>query len=189
MIRKFLQFTLFASQWLLVFAAIAADHAQEHEQHGTHVHGEATLLVAIDGNTVELEFSSPAMNIVGFEHRPESDEQVRAVAQAITLLGDADGLFVMPAEAGCKLLASDVESSLADQAHSDHDDHQASEAEQHSDFAAHYRIECVAAEKLKALKLNHFELFKGMDVIEAQVYSGRGQSKVDLTAEHASLEF
>ena len=55
---------------LLPLAAMAHDHDHDHAEHaslGAHEHGVAQLNVALDGNTLEIELESPAMNLVGFE--------------------------------------------------------------------------------------------------------------------------
>ena len=41
--------------------------ATAHEL-GAHVHGIATLQVAVDEKTMTLDFSSPLDNLLGFEH-------------------------------------------------------------------------------------------------------------------------
>jgi hypothetical protein len=54
-------------------AADEHDHDHEHGSLGAHEHGVARLDVAQEGTTLELDFNSPAMNIVGFEHAATSD--------------------------------------------------------------------------------------------------------------------
>ena len=49
---------------LLPLFLIAKVHAEE-----AHIHGLATLTLALEGNSLEIEFESPAANLVGFEHR------------------------------------------------------------------------------------------------------------------------
>src|SRR3546814_9197080 len=51
------------------------DHHHEHEgatSLGAHEHGAARLNAALDGNQLELELISPAMNLLGFEHAAAS---------------------------------------------------------------------------------------------------------------------
>ncbi|MGB1290473.1 MAG: ZrgA family zinc uptake protein, partial [Porticoccaceae bacterium] len=57
---------LVATFFVLVNATFAEQKAASLD---AHVHGLSQLTIAVEGETVELEFSSPAMNLVGFEHR------------------------------------------------------------------------------------------------------------------------
>ena len=57
----------------------ADEHDHHYEQHQAHVHGEATLHVVVEGNTVEIELQSPAMNLLGFEHSPETQQQKNGI--------------------------------------------------------------------------------------------------------------
>jgi len=70
--------------------------AQEHCHHEAHEHGVAHLNVAIEGNRLYIEFSSPAANFVGFEHRPRTQDQKGAIQAAIEGLKEGDKLFVLP---------------------------------------------------------------------------------------------
>ena len=65
---------------LPLHAAQAANHehshAHAHEEHASldaHEHGVASLNVALDGQTLEIQLQSPAMNLVGFEHEAKSE--------------------------------------------------------------------------------------------------------------------
>ncbi len=44
------------------------DHDAEKRHAESHEHGAAELAIAVDGNQLIAEFTSPGMNIVGFEH-------------------------------------------------------------------------------------------------------------------------
>ncbi|MES9912819.1 MAG: DUF2796 domain-containing protein [Candidatus Sedimenticola sp. 4PFRAG1] len=154
----------------------------EHEHHEAHVHGEAQLLIALEGNTLEIEFSSPAMNIVGFEHQPVDEAQLKAVKSAIGTLKQPDLLFSITSAAKCDPMASEVESPLAD--HSEHDHKE----ETHSDFTGHYHFQCAEMSRLETIEIELFEQFPGIEVIEAQSISKRGQQKIDLTPGHSTLD-
>ena len=56
----------------------AMSPAMAHEP-GPHVHGVASLQVAVDGNTLTLNLESPLDNVLGFEHAPRSEKQKAAV--------------------------------------------------------------------------------------------------------------
>ncbi len=97
--------------WIGIFvmsvAAFAAT-AQEFEQQGVHEHGRVTLNIAVEENTLAVELEAPALNVVGFEHEPRTDEQRKIVSDMVLLLQSGQGLFGVPRSAGCKLAESDV---------------------------------------------------------------------------------
>ena len=92
-----------------------------HRQHGAHVHGIAQMNMAVDGNNLLLELASPSMNIVGFEHMPSTDEQHHAVHEAAEKLEDGTSLFEFSKDAGCTMVAAEIESPLLEDEH--HDEH------------------------------------------------------------------
>ena len=171
---------------LLVAAAVAGpeEHAGHgHEARGAHVHGEAELLVAVDGRTLEIEFSSPAVNLVGFEHRPYTRAQMRAVERAAALLAQPGQLFGIPGEAGCELAQSDIESALLPAPHDGHE-----HATGHADFVARYRLECASPDRLDRLDVEVFHAFPGVGEMRAVTVSGTSQHSAELTARNARLD-
>ncbi len=90
-------------------------------QQSAHVHGIATLNLAIEGDELEIEFVSPADNIVGFEHEASTSAERDAIKAAIAKLENATALFDLPAAAGCKLHEAEVRHTHDE--HDEHDDH------------------------------------------------------------------
>ena len=169
---------------LLVNQLPANEHEHEHEQHAAHVHGEALLLVAVDGNAVEIELHSPAMNIIGFEHRPASEQQHKQLDAAIGILQDGDKLFSLPAAAHCTMEKAQVEAPYKN--HGWHHEHE--QAETHSEFSATYRYSCQKPALLKQLMVKLFEHFPMTEHIEAQSISARGQQAAELDSNNFILE-
>lgn len=190
---------------LLGSTALAAEHhhgpehAHGHEQHGTHVHGEAQLLVALDGQVLELEFISPAINIVGFEHAPHNAAQTAAVNAAIERLEQGTRLFELPADAGCEPLGAEVDTSLtAAREHQgpDHGDtpqeghahgHAAAAGEAHAEFHARYHYRCEHPGRVDRMTVRLFQPFPGLQRIDAQTISPRGQRRAELDSDHNRL--
>ncbi|KZX51279.1 hypothetical protein A3709_10655 [Halioglobus sp. HI00S01] len=67
---------------VLAMAMLPGLAAAQSENHGAHVHGLAELMVVAEDNTLELEFTSPAMSIAGFEHPASTPEQKANVKKA-----------------------------------------------------------------------------------------------------------
>lgn len=109
----------------LLVAAICATNATAYErQHEAHVHGEAEMNVAIEGNVIELVLKSPLANIVGFEHEATSDEDIAILSNAQKALQDAYARVQLPDSAVCMLDEVDVHlgEEHGEEAH-DHDKH------------------------------------------------------------------
>jgi hypothetical protein len=183
---------------LLALAACftTAAHAEEHEHrhHEAHQHGIGQLNIAIEGNTLQIELESPAMNIVGFEHAPKDEKQHQAIEQAAALLRKGEKLFLTPADAGCRLKEAEVKSSLLEEegheehatAHEEGHEH---EGEAHADFDAGYRFECSNPEALNSITVKLFLAFPATEELQVQLLSGHGQSAAELTAQNPQLNF
>lgn len=185
---------------LLPLAAAHAtehDHAHDHEEHGSlgkHEHGVASLNVALDGQTLEIQLESPAMNLVGFEHAATSEADKAKVAAAHQQLEQAQALFALPIEAKCVLQESDLDSPLfGGAAHEhehehEHEEHEAGHV--HSDIDASYRFTCSNPQALKTLELGtFFGTFPGTTKLQAQLIGPNGQQGAELVPGNSRLSF
>lgn len=183
-------------------AAQAADHAHdhEHEAHGSldaHAHGLAQLNVVLDGQDLELELESPAMNLVGFEHAAKSDADKAKVAAAHSQLQDPLALFGLNA-GDCTVSKQELESPLfankeKQHAHGhhhghkkQHDDHDS----EHSEIHAHYQLGCKKPAELTQLDLKElFKRFPATEKIQVQLIGPNGQQGLELTPAQPTLSF
>ena len=180
---------------LPLHAAQAANHehshAHAHEEHaslGAHEHGVASLNVALDGQTLEIQLQSPAMNLVGFEHEAKSDADKAKVAAARQHLEQPQALFALPIEAKCALQDSELDSPLFG-GHA-HDEHEHADEHGHSDIDASYRFACANAEALQTLELgSFFGTFPGTEKLEVQLIGPSGQQGAELTPRNSRLSF
>lgn len=96
-------------------SAIDADtEIPPRRAHGVHIHGKATLNLAVEDDRLLIELDSPTNNLFGFEHPPRTAAEEAAVAGARELLADGARLFRPTPEAGCVLTASAVHLTLED---------------------------------------------------------------------------
>ncbi|SFP18741.1 DUF2796 domain-containing protein [Pseudomonas borbori] len=174
-------------------AAQASDHEHEHDhaEHGSldaHEHGAARLNVVLDGQALELELESPAMNLVGFEHAATSDADKAKVAAARSQLQGPQALFGLGAGA-CTLSETELESALfEDDEHEEHHNHD--EDSEHSEIHAHYQLDCKKPGELKQLNLSElFKRFPATEKIQVQLIGPSGQQGVELTPAKPSLGF
>ena len=122
--------------------AIILPSSQASEQAialGSHVHGLAELNIAMEGKTLEIQLISPAMNLLGFEHKASSKEERAAVEHGESQLHNHEALFLLSNEQCVHTMTtvdvSDLiertESSASDQ--DEHDGHDESEHDGHDE--------------------------------------------------------
>ena len=114
----------------------AAAIAEEKRDLGAHEHGVAQLNVAVEGNSIVMEFEAPGADIVGFEHPATSDEDKQMIKAGISTLEDLSNLVSFPDGSNCAVTEVSAELHSEDE-HDEHghDDHHA-EAK-HSDEHGH----------------------------------------------------
>jgi hypothetical protein len=191
--RRILLALPFALLPLTIAQAASHEHAHDHahEEHGSlsaHEHGVASLNVALDGQTLEIQLESPAMNMVGFEHEAKNDADRAKVAAARQHLEQPQALFALPIEAKCALQDSELDSPLF--AGDEHAEHEHGDEQGHSDIDASYRFACANAEALKTLELgSFFGTFPGTEKLQVQLIGPSGQQGAELTPKSSRLSF
>ncbi|ESQ15604.1 MAG: hypothetical protein N838_08225 [Thiohalocapsa sp. PB-PSB1] len=183
------------------------DQDTEYRQHGAHVHGIATLDLALEDNELQIEIHSPAINIVGFEHVPSSADERAALDQAVAALKDGDRLFKFSDNADCRMEQANVTTELLDaepdehqvhtqqkteehaHEHAEEHQHEEHEGDVHSDIMVVYRFQCAAPDQLTALSVDLFEAFSGMEKIKVQYVIESTQGVAELTAADQTIRF
>ena len=175
---------LFALSFTLLPLSVQAGN-QDHDHHalaeaasslGKHQHGSGELDVALDGNLLELEWRSPAANLLGFEHAPRGAGQRAVVTRVQAQLGEAATLLGIPAAAGCTLTESQLDSPLFTAAPGDEQP-----AATHSEVHARYRFTCRQPAALEALDLGElFRRFPATERLQVQLIGPRGQQGSEL---------
>ena len=184
----------------IAHAAEDHDHDHEHGSLGAHEHGVGRLNAVLDGQTLELELDSPAMNLVGFEHVATTAADKAKVAAARKQLENPSALFNLPKAAGCVISSQELNSPLfGDKPEADHDDddhdHDAKDGahehhHDHSEIHAHSQFTCATPTALSNLDLTQvFKTFPATQKIQVQLIGPSGQQGVDATATAATLKF
>ncbi|MCG8534194.1 MAG: DUF2796 domain-containing protein [Pseudomonadales bacterium] len=189
-----------------VIGLLAAPTALYAASLDAHVHGVAELAIAIEGKSLEVQFASPAMNLVGFEHKATTAEQIATVKKVETQLNESDALFVITGN-GCKPAKAviDVSSLKGDgDSHSDekHDhghahshahtgDQHYEEApdDSHSEITAHYQFECKNETAVSSIAVQLFQRFPQIEKINAMWVTPTTQGAETLTAKQPVIEF
>lgn len=194
-------------------------HDEKAEDHSleAHVHGQAELLIAQDQNEFQLEFRSPAANIVGFEHKPKSEEEKASVTQAQDVLENATALFQFNGSQ-CSLTEQSIDFGYlvesdgeheyhADDHEDDHhhhdghdkghddepdEDHKSSDhaAESHTDIEAEYQFSCDNAQDVTGLVIKLLSEFADIEELGVQwIVQGRqGAYNLDKTQNEVVFE-
>lgn len=94
------------------------------EQHKAHVHGLSELMIAIEGSHLEIRLESPAMDLLGFEHKATEPKHIALVKEARQQLGTDTALFSFSGtQCVLKELEIDTSSLLDDDEQHEHDEH------------------------------------------------------------------
>ncbi|MFT7403806.1 ZrgA family zinc uptake protein [Zhongshania sp.] len=189
---------------LFLLTAVAFVNAQEQELSAAtnlaaHTHGIAILFVALEGEQLEIEFRSPAVNILGFEHRAKNSEQQAAVNKMKNTLAAADTLFLLDA-ARCELIDYDLNyggvsqtvadnntnNTLDDHQH-DHEPHKKSA--DHRDIEALYHYRCQRPEQLTSLTTTILLEFPNIQFLQVQWIVKSRQGAITLDNNQLNVNF
>ena len=178
-----------------------------------HVHGKASLNLVLDGQSLFIEFESPAYNLVGFEHEPKDQIQQKEVQDTLSLLSKPRKVFGFSAQAACLVESVSVTTTMAgvgkntvgyeeehheeehheeehhEEEHHDHSDGDSTNKESHSEFKANYLMICSEPEKLRTIEFKLFKEFLGLKSVQVQWINGEGQGYIELNAESSKLKW
>lgn len=177
-----------------------------------HEHGVGELNIAVDGDTVAMEFHAPGADIVGFEYEAKSAEDRAAIDAAVALLAKPLDLFVLPAAAECSVTKAsagleaeedhddhDHEKHASDEKHEDHDHEEHAEGEHHDDHADHaeashtefhaeYALTCGNTDALSGIEFAYFDMFENALELEVQIISASGAQAFEVERDAPKLD-
>ena len=180
----------------------------ESRQHGVHVHGVAEMTLVVDQRDLEIEFSGPAMSVVGFEHTAQTTTDIEAVKKAQTALNNGANVFTF---IGTQCVMRDVTVDVsavwdgmavdrgegagqgsharAHESHESHESHEKHERheESHSDISAHYTFRCMQDDSPLAVRVGVDDLPFDVEEIRAKWVTDSGQGAAQLSADKWQL--
>lgn len=159
---------------------------------GAHVHGIATLQVAVDAKTMTLDFSSPLDNLIGFEHVPTNAKQKAAVKKMADDLNKAEQFFVTTPEAQCTLQSVKLDSLVLEPkaAQDKQEQSQGHEEERgHADIDGEFVFACKQIDKLHGLEVKLFDAYPNLHQLKVEVATLEKQSSAQLTAEQRRVNW
>ncbi len=163
---------------------------------GAHVHGQAQLAMALDGDQLFAEFRSPLWNIIGFERKPTTEAELATFARAQDTLNTHGALFELDGQASCTLesASSDLpdmeelashDHGASDHSHNhdhdhshDHDGHGHDDGTDHheySDVVVTHTYKCANAGGLRQIQVTAFDSFENIESIEVVFLSDTAQ--------------
>lgn len=195
MLKKYLLSSVTIIVVMATGPLLSTIQAGEHHHHDAHVHGVAHLNVALEGNDLYIELTSPAANIVGFEHDPRTQNQEGAVQEAIKQLKKGPRLFIQSSGAACQMVEAKVDTDM--EGHNGHDtepeytnqSHKADAHSSHAEFVAEYHFVCKKPEKLAQMDVKLLEIFPGIEHIVVQLLTETKQTAVKLTEKSHKIKF
>ena len=155
---------------------------------GAHVHGEAVMNIVLDGYALFIELDSPAINLIGFEHEPNNEDQKSAILNAKQTLASADRLFHF-ATTKCLLKNVEIEVPyIKNHEDKNHQHHSPEMHHEHADFHASYTFQCEQPKDLKEISVKLFAHFPSVQEIRAQwIFQGK-QGTASLTANNYTIK-
>ena len=187
---------------IFALSSLSLAHAQQANL-GAHVHGVSELNIVIEGNKLEMQLRSPTINIVGFEHKASTAQQIRKVKQSEVKLHDHKSLFSF-SSGGCKLTQAKIDLSdliehktTEKDAHThdhhkndlDHSHEHEDEHGDHSEIVAHYYYDCEDMDELSSISLGFFDVFPVMQQIKSMLITTSGQGAASLTRSNKTITF
>lgn len=157
------------------------DDHDEHREHDAHEHGAAELTIAWSGDTLAIDLSTPAFNVLGFEYAPSTDEEQAFATESVAIL--EEGAFMHFSEsAECAIVSAEVHAGFEEAVEDD--------GETHSDIDAEYSVECEHPADLTELDLSDlFAQFSNFEDLQVQWISDTNQSAETLTPDNTILSF
>lgn len=161
-----------------LFLLLGASAAQAHDirQHAPHMHGQATLHLALDRGTLEVALQAPGIGILDFERAPGSAAEQAALARATVLLKGGSWV-TLPTAAGCRVASSHAtaegfDATVAPPSAAQH---------RHAGFTATLQYRCANPAALRAIVVRLPVLFPGLHEVIVNSTTANGQGRNVLT--------
>jgi hypothetical protein len=178
--------------FLILNISITGIYAEETRQVDKHEHGVGELNIAIDSNMIALEFMLPGADIVGFEYKAKSDEDLAKIENALLVLENYENLFALTKNSKCVLadldyhLSGEEHDEHADEEHDEHADKEHEEhadEESHTEFYAKYSFKCDNIKLLDKVEFSYFKSFPNSSELEVQFVSDIGSNAFEVEAD------
>ena len=150
---------------------------------GAHIHGEVILQLALQGNDLVMRLEPPAINMVGFEYRARTPDQIKTVETAETKLRQVTNWLMFD---GGECRATEVSANASgvmpavDAAEYQH---------VHADIKVDAQFSCFQPNNLRGLKVTLFRDFPGVEKITVQWLLGEKVGERSMSRDNTRLTF
>jgi Protein of unknown function (DUF2796) len=159
-----------------LLAAFAAPvQANESPPVPAHQHGIANLVITVQGQRLAFAFDAPAVNLIGFETAPQSDEQQRVASYAKGQLQQAPRLFITSPGANCRLFSAKVDEPNWDS------------AVEHHDYRARYIFQCQRPQLLQSIDVRLANQLTPETRLRTEVVVGSARQAVELSVSRTTV--
>ena len=177
---------------LVVSFSFSAHASREKD---SHEHGAANVMLAMEGEKLQLKFEVPSESLIGFEHFPKSQDQRWYFNEAIKSLLEPSKLFSIPADAECLLVGINVSQSLFaakdehgheekdEHGHEEKDEHGHDESEKseiHSEFISKYHWNCEHLDEIDSIGTQLMNIFPRIEEIRVRWITKNNQGSIEL---------
>lgn len=154
---------------------------------GPHVHGAATMQIAIEGNNIEATLISPLDSLLGFEHAPRNEKERKAAQKLMEQLNNPATLFIPTAAARCTPAKPQINAPALDAEKKPH--HYGSHYEEHAELEVVISFHCAAPSALHSMEVRLFDFFPRLQRLQAEVAAPGKQSAASLNRERRLLSW
>lgn len=157
----------------LLLLATASLWGQEAHGHKAHVHGVASLDLAIEGRTLTAIFESPADSIMGFEHAAKTPDEKKKQTEAFARLKARFGeMLLLPATAQCTWKAAKAEVHVHGS---------------HADVEAEFTAECKGPLNRGEIRFAFMKVFPDVHELKIQLIGPGQQTGATIKHDEGSL--
>lgn len=174
----------------LCFLAALTPLSQASEQRA-HQHGHAQLQIAVENNSIDLILTSPAQNLLGFEHQPRTQQQKHTLENARQWL--TTEALITPADGNCTVKSASMEFSATatkdSRGHHDDDHHHNEAIDEHANIEVSQLLNCTGADLNGRLTSPLIDQFAEIQELSVEWVTSRGQGSTKLNAPNDQFRF
>lgn len=155
-----------------------------------HVHGEGTLNFVVDTQSGEIELTIvlPALQVLGFEHKPKTDAEKKVYSDSHKRLKDHKSIFTLISAKNSKAACVFSNATLKVPYVSDHD-HSHGQGHNHADYELSYRMSCKDARSIEGIKILAFQNLKALTKLKVEGLVADSAIAQELDPGHIDLLF
>ena len=177
---------------VLVCLFVSFKTSAQVRQKDSHEHGAANLMLAIEGDKLQIGIEVPSESLIGFEHFPKSRSDRENFNEAIKILSNPSKFFSTPDDAECLLTGLNVSQTLFSGEEEDehgheekdeHDEHGHEDSEKgeiHSEFRSNYSWNCLHTDEIDSIGNKLFSFFPRIEEIRVNWVTTSGQGSLEI---------